>query len=84
MVDTPRTFLDHRAPTGWDAQPEPEQPQPHADQLARAGGKPLDALSTALLTDMYQITMAYSYWFNERHNGMLFLSLLWPWVAGAG
>ena len=84
MVDTPRTFLDHRAPTGWDAQPEPEQPQPHADQLARAGGKPLDALSTALLTDMYQITMAYSYWFNERHNGMLFLSLLCPWVAGAG
>ena len=31
---------------------------------------PLDPLSTALLTDMYQITMAYSYWFNERHNGV--------------
>jgi hypothetical protein len=75
MDDTPRTFLDRRPPstTCWDAHPEPEQQlqQPAlapAAQLAR-GSEPLDALSTALLTDMYQITMAYSYWFNERHNG---------------
>mgnify|MGYP003341653054 CR=1 FL=1 len=69
MVDTPRTFLDRRAP--WDAQPEPEQQQAAAVGLAHLARsrEPLDALSTALLTDMYQITMAYSYWFNGRHNG---------------
>jgi nicotinate phosphoribosyltransferase len=29
---------------------------------------PSNPLVTPLLTDMYQITMAYSYWFNGRHQ----------------
>ena len=66
MGDTPRSFLDRRATHGWNAQPEPE-PQPSDASPGKLA--PLDALSTSLLTDMYQITMAYSYWFNERHNG---------------
>ena len=66
MGDTPRSFLDRRATHGWNAQPEPE-PQPSDASPGKLA--PLDALSTSLLTYMYQITMAYSYWFNERHNG---------------
>ena len=61
---TPRSHMDQRAPAGWQAEPEPEPRVPGA-RLA-----PLDAFSTSLLTDMYQITMAYSYWFNNRHTGM--------------
>jgi hypothetical protein len=61
---TPRSHMDQRAPAGWQAEPEPEPRVPGA-RLA-----PLDAFSSSLLTDMYQITMAYSYWFNNRHTGM--------------
>jgi hypothetical protein len=31
-------------------------------------GPPTDPMVTALLTDMYQITMAYAYWKAGKHN----------------
>jgi nicotinate phosphoribosyltransferase len=30
--------------------------------------KPTNSLVTPLLTDMYQISMAYAYWKNNKHN----------------
>ena len=67
QADTPRSYLDRPPPLSRKAQPEPELLPTNAPETQ----EPLDALSTALLTDMYQITMAYSYWYNSRHNGML-------------
>ncbi len=31
-------------------------------------GPPINPMVTALLTDMYQITMAYAYWKADKHN----------------
>jgi len=31
---------------------------------------PTNSLVTPLLTDMYQLSMVYSYWFNNRHQDL--------------
>eukprot|EP01051_Picozoa_sp_SAG22_P010566 SAG22_NODE_957_length_6316_cov_2.176130_8_plen_121_part_00 len=57
------------------AEPEPE-PEPAAAgaaamaRMAAAGTEftPTNPLVNPLLTDMYQVTMTYSYWFNGRHD----------------
>lgn len=36
--------------------------------MASAVRRPTNALVTPLLTDLYQITMAYAYWKNKRHD----------------
>ncbi|EFA77313.1 nicotinate phosphoribosyltransferase-like protein [Heterostelium album PN500] len=40
----------------------------YAYQESNGHLKPLNGFVTPLLTDMYQITMAYSLWKNQRHN----------------
>jgi nicotinate phosphoribosyltransferase len=36
---------------------------------------PINPLVTALLTDLYQITMAYAHWKNNRHNDVAVFDL---------
>lgn len=40
----------------------------HAESAEMDGMKPLSQFATPLLTDLYQITMAYGYWKAGRHN----------------
>ena len=75
VEQTPRTRMD--APLPATPEPEPE-PAPNGIHHAttspyRTGRRAPEAiganpLSNALCTDMYQITMAYSFWFNNRHD----------------
>ena len=77
VEQTPRTRMDAPLPATPEPEPEP-QPAPNGIHHAttwpyRTGRRAPEAiganpLSNALCTDMYQITMAYSFWFNNRHD----------------
>jgi nicotinate phosphoribosyltransferase len=46
----------------------PPSPLHHHPQRPQRPRPPTNALVNAMLTDMYQISMAYAYWKNDKHN----------------
>eukprot|EP01104_Vermistella_antarctica_P017932 TRINITY_DN6490_c0_g1_i1.p1 TRINITY_DN6490_c0_g1~~TRINITY_DN6490_c0_g1_i1.p1 ORF type:complete len:645 (+),score=157.01 TRINITY_DN6490_c0_g1_i1:113-1936(+) len=70
LVDTEKfpVFRRRESVKYFTTEEEAELNKEMSDREGPSLFKPVDGFSTPLLTDMYQISMAYAYWRNDRHE----------------